>query len=64
MEVLVADSGAFIKGAHLEYWSPWVVTVKEVVSEVKDEAVRRMLQVLPYELHLKEPTQEALSYGK
>lgn len=64
MDVLVADSGAFIKSAHLEKWSPYVVTVKEVVSEVRDENTRRRLQVLPYELHIKEPTQEAVGHGR
>lgn len=63
VKVLVADSGAFIK-APLEKWSSSVVTVKEVVAEVRDENTRRRLQVLPYELHLQEPTQEALHHGR
>ncbi len=61
--VLVVDSGAFIKAAPLEKWSSNVVTVKEVMSEIKDEATRRRLQVLPYELHFKEPTLAALRHG-
>jgi hypothetical protein len=64
VSVLVADSGAFIKNSALEKWSPYVVTVGEVVSEVRDECTRRRLQVLPYELHIKEPSQEALQHGE
>lgn len=64
VEVLVADSGAFIKAAPLEKWSSHVVTVKEVISEIKDENTRGRLQVLPYKLQLKEPTLSALQHGK
>ncbi len=63
MKVLVADSGAFIKGVPLENWSSKVVTVKEVVEEIRDEATRRRLQVLPYELNFTTPTFSALQHG-
>ena len=63
VKILVADSGGFIKGAPLQNWSSKVVTVKEVVEEIRDEATRRMLQVLPYELSLVTPTQPALQHG-
>jgi len=63
VEVLVADSGPLLRGVPLETWSSQVVTVKGVVSEVRDERTRRRLQVLPYELQVKEPSQEALHFG-
>ena len=62
--VLVVDSGAFIKGALLEKWSENVVTVREVVSEIRDVNTRRRLQVLPYDLSFREPSQEALHHGE
>lgn len=62
--VLVVDSGAFIKGAPLEKWSENVVTVREVVSEIRDVNTRRRLQVLPYDLSFREPSQEALHHGE
>jgi len=62
--VLVADSSAFIKGASLEAWSGNVVTVREVVSEIKDVNTRQRLQVLPYDLSFREPSQEALHHGE
>lgn len=64
MKVLVADSGAFIKGAPLENWSSKVVTVKEVVEEIRDEYTRRRLQVLPFELSFITPTFSALQQGE
>jgi len=62
--VLVADSSAFIKGASLKAWSGNVVTVREVVSEIKDVNTRQRLQVLPYDLSFREPSQEALHHGE
>ena len=62
--ILVADSGPFIKGAPLESWSRNVVTVKEVVTEIKDSNTRQRLQVLPYELSFREPSHDALCHGE
>ena len=64
VECLVVDSGAFIKAAPLERWSGKVFTVREVVEEIRDANTRRRLQVLPYELVFREPTQEAIRHGK
>ena len=60
----MADSGAFIKAAPLERWSGKVFTVKEVVEEIRDVNTRRRLQVLPFELVFREPSQEALRHGE
>ncbi len=61
--ILVADSGPFIKGAKLESWSSNIVTVKEVVREIRDTNTRQRLQVLPYELTFREPSQQSLHFG-
>jgi len=63
VDTLVVDSGAFIKGAPLQDWSTSLVTVKEVLSEIRDIHTRRRLQVLPYDLTFREPTPSALHYG-
>jgi RNA-binding protein NOB1 len=41
-----------------------VLTVKEVAEEIRDARTRRRLQVLPYELVFREPSQEALHRGE
>ncbi len=61
---LVVDSGALIKGAPIRDWSQNVVTVKEILAEVRDHNTRRRLQVLPYDISFREPRQEALQHGK
>ena len=64
ISVLVADSGAFIKGAPLEKWSSKVVTVSDVISEIRDKATRERLQVLPYDLTFREPSADSLQHGR
>lgn len=64
VNLLVVDSGPLIKGAPLEKWSHNVVTIKEVVHEIKDSSTRQRLQFLPYNLLFKEPTREAIQFGK
>ena len=64
IKVLVADAGPFIKGAPLQKWSSNVVTVREVIAEIRDKATRERLQVLPYELSFKEPSVEAIQHGR
>ncbi|CAN0035164.1 unnamed protein product, partial [Phaeothamnion confervicola] len=59
---LVIDTAAIIKGAgmtlagHAErFW-----TVPEVLQEVRDKKARHHLDTLPFELQLREPSDEAL----
>ena len=60
---LVVDSGALIKGAPIRNWSQNVVTVKEILAEVRDLNTRRRLQVLPFDISFREPSHEALQRG-
>ena len=61
--ILIADSGAFIKDAPLEKWTKNVITVREVVSEIRDISTRTRLQVLPYNLSFREPSHDAVHHG-
>ncbi|XP_074929910.1 RNA-binding protein NOB1 isoform X2 [Chelonoidis abingdonii] len=58
VEHVVADAGAFLRGAPLQDFGRNVYTIKEVVSEIRDKETRRRLAVLPYELHFKQPFPE------
>ncbi|XP_019856121.1 PREDICTED: RNA-binding protein NOB1-like [Amphimedon queenslandica] len=59
---LVVDSGPFIKGVALQDWSKTVYTIRDVISEIKDSETRQRLQILPYELILREPSQEYIKH--
>ena len=61
--LLVVDAGPLIKGASLESWSKNVVTIREVVAEIRDANTLQRLQVLPYDLSFREPSQQSLQFG-
>ena len=64
-DILVVDSGGFIKNAPLrEMASQDVITMREVVDEIRDKETKKRLQVLPYELKMKQPDTEDIQIGK
>lgn len=64
LEVLVVDSGAIIKGHGLGFHSvvseDGFYTVQEVLSEIKDSKSRHLLSNLPFELHVRQPSDAAM----
>eukprot|EP00752_Nemacystus_decipiens_P001421 g1401.t1 len=62
---LVVDSGAIIKGAGMTLASAaenfW--TIPEVVAEIRDKKARHHLESLPFELKLREPSDEAMKFA-
>ena len=66
LKAVVVDSGALIKGGgggEFERSADKVYTVQEVVAEIKDAVTRQRLQVLTYELEVREPTHESVKHG-
>ena len=61
MKYAVVDTGVLIKGVRLEsLGAERLVTIPEVLSEVRDKHARHMLATLPVELETKEPSDEAI----
>ncbi|XP_063168850.1 RNA-binding protein NOB1 [Candoia aspera] len=58
VEHLVADAGAFLRGAPLQEIGRRVYTTREVLAEIRDRATRRRLAALPFELLLRQPFPE------
>nr|ACO15470.1 RNA-binding protein NOB1 [Caligus clemensi] len=58
---LIVDSGGFIRNAPLGSLSGGVISLYEVVDEIKDKSTKERLQVLPYELQFKSPSTEAIA---
>ena len=48
VEYLVVDSGGFIKNAPLREIATHIVTLREVVDEIRDKPTRQRLQVRAY----------------
>nr|CAG4651066.1 EOG090X07WR [Simocephalus serrulatus] len=57
---LVADSAAFIRNAQMQDIAEVVYTVRDVVDEIRDQATKQRLRVLPYEIKMMEPSAEAI----
>ena len=64
MIVAVVDANAIISGADLQGVAARLVTVPEVLREVKDEQSRRRLALLPTALQSQEPSDESLRAGE
>lgn len=59
-EYIVVDSGAFIKRAPLQDIGSKIYTVAEVLRELKCDKSRHLVDSIPYEILLKEPTSESI----
>jgi rRNA maturation endonuclease Nob1 len=61
---LVLDSGAIIHGVSTDFHSKaeqfW--TIPEVIEEIRDRKSREALEKLPFELRLKEPSEDAMGF--
>ncbi|XP_028392084.1 RNA-binding protein NOB1-like [Dendronephthya gigantea] len=60
IEILVADSAAFLKNVPLQKMAKNIYTINEVVGEIKSPAVRQRLAVLPYEISFRLPSSDSL----
>ena len=59
-EYLVVDSGGFLKNAPLRELASNLVTLNEVVSEIRDKEARQRLEVTPLDLTYRTPSAEAV----
>jgi RNA-binding protein NOB1 len=67
LEYLVLDSNAFIRGYGLNDLckkAKHIVTIDEVVNELKDSKAREVLKNLPFELEIKVPSPSSCKEGK
>jgi len=59
-EYLVVDSGGFVKNAPLRELATNLVTLDEVVGELRDKETRQRMEVMPFDLTFKQPSAEAV----
>ena len=65
MEYLVMDAGAIIRGYGLELYgrAKTIVTVSEVIAEIRDSKSREILAKLPFPIEERVPSQESIKRG-
>eukprot|EP00163_Fabomonas_tropica_P034389 TRINITY_DN9492_c0_g1_i2.p1 TRINITY_DN9492_c0_g1~~TRINITY_DN9492_c0_g1_i2.p1 ORF type:complete len:101 (-),score=7.14 TRINITY_DN9492_c0_g1_i2:38-340(-) len=65
---VVVDSGPIIRGARLDHYVTELgcklVTIPEVISELRDAKARQYLQSLPFEVALRQPSDASIAAGK
>merc|ERR1711962_1398915 len=59
---IVADSAAFLRNVQMQELAERVVTIQDVLNEIRDAATRQRLAVLPYELDFREPSIESVKF--
>jgi RNA-binding protein NOB1 len=59
---LVVDTGAFLRNSPLQNYGENIYTCPEVLDEVKSKWAKDQLQVLPYEIKVKEADEEDLDF--
>ena len=59
----VVDTNALIAGLQLHTLAEQLVTVPEVLAELRDAKSRQALDALPCRLHTREPSEESLTAG-
>ena len=60
----VIDTNAIIDGSQLQLYGELLVTIPEVLAEVKDKKTRDFLERFPFKLQSMEPNPESLRAGK
>ena len=65
LEYIILDAGPIIRGHILQLFQRTqnVITIREVMEEVRDSKSRAMLEQLPYEIQEREPSIEAVKAG-
>ena len=59
---LVIDSGGFIKNAPLHEFGQNLITLNEVIDEIRDKETKQRLKSLPYELQFLDPDSESIKF--
>jgi rRNA maturation endonuclease Nob1 len=65
MEYIVLDANAIIKGSCIDFFkkAKQIITIEEVLNEIRDSNAREFLARLPYTIEVKEPNPEACKAG-
>ena len=61
-EYLVIDSGGFLKNAPFFEIASNLVTLPEVIGEIKDKNTKQWIENMPFDIMYKQPTSEAVRF--
>ncbi len=62
--IAVVDANAIINGVRVERIATTVMTIPEVLEEIKDKQSRQFLATLPFGIECREPSEESVKAGE
>ena len=65
LEFIILDAGALIKGYGMNLYTKakQIITVPEVMNEIRDHKARELLDKLPFTIEERIPSQESINLG-
>ena len=63
MKYLIADTAAFIKNVPMFEYAHNVISIRDVVDEIRDKETRQRLMAFPIEIQYKEPDTNSIKKG-
>jgi RNA-binding protein NOB1 len=62
--IAVVDANAIINGLRLESIADKAVTIQEVLAEIRDKQSRQFLEMLPFGIEVREPSDESVKISE
>ena len=63
MKYLIADTAAFIKNVPMFEYAHNVISIRDVIDEIRDKETRQRLLACPIEIEYKEPDANSMKKG-
>ena len=63
MTYLIADTAAFIKHTPMHEYAEHVISIKDVVDEIRDKETKQRLLACPIDIQYREPDTKAIKRG-
>lgn len=63
MKYLIADTAAFIKNVPMHEYAHNVMSIRDVIDEIRDKETRQRLLACPIEIEYRDPDVESLKKG-
>ena len=64
MKYLIADTAAFIKNVPMHEYAHNVISIRDVIDEIRDKETRQRLLACPIEIEYKDPDVNSIKKGK
>lgn len=64
MKYLIADTAAFIKNVPMHEYAHNIISIRDVIDEIKDKETRQRLLACPIEIEYRDPDVNSIKRGR